>query len=441
MDNEFVWGSSPLNLCHYRTDAFQAGILSVRLVVPISEELSPLHSLVLSVLRRGTRRFPTLTDLNRELDRLWGTTLSLRNRFYGDYHSMGFTADLLDESYLPAGEPSLLSSAANLIHEILYCPCTEADGTLLERYVEDEKKLRCDTIRAQKNDPRGYAQEKFCDYLFEGDPLSIPAIGTEEQIRKVTPEELTAVWKDLLANLRYYFVYVGPASREEVEKTLSDAFPEAVGNGEGDPLPMSVRALPDGRVRRIDEPFPADQSQLCIGYRTGINAKDPLFFAARVMNELLGNSPVSRLFMQVREKKSLCYSCYSSFSLFKGTVSVFCGIKRENRAAAEEEILRQVALIADGDFTDAELEAAKLSLRNDLSGVEDSASALAAFAFSRALLGDSGSIPETRRAIDAVTREEVAAAARRAGLFTVYFCEGTGNGGDGEEEGESGDEE
>ena len=75
-----------VNLRAIQTDRFKNAQLSVSLILPADSELSPLTTLLFSVLRRGTEQYPTIKELNYVLDMLYGATLSYRNTFFGDFN-------------------------------------------------------------------------------------------------------------------------------------------------------------------------------------------------------------------------------------------------------------------------------------------------------------------------------------------------------------------
>ena len=73
-----------VNLRAIQTDRFKNAQLSVSLILPADKELSPLTTLLFSVLRRGTEQYPTIKELNLVLDMLYGASISYRNTFFGD---------------------------------------------------------------------------------------------------------------------------------------------------------------------------------------------------------------------------------------------------------------------------------------------------------------------------------------------------------------------
>lgn len=418
-----------LRVC--QTEKFKAGMLSVSAVLPIERESVYKTTLLLSVLRRGTEKYPTLAKLNQRLDYLFGTELSIRNLYRGDVQIIGFSAELLDAAYLPFGEDTL-GEVLDVMAEILFHPLLDADGLLDARYVESEKQLQCDAIRAQKNNPRAYAADRCRALLYENEPCGAPVMGSEEQIMAITPAELTAHWRSLLSDMTLDCFYVGTRTDREVADLLAGTLaPEltAKGSSAQSPCVSAVERL--SQAVRLDETLEVSQGHLILGLSTGVTVCDAAYPACMIFNEMFGTSPVSKLFVNVREKLSLCYHCSSAYNAYKGAILITCGLARENRERAEREIMAQLRALADGDFTEEELESARRSLAGAYRQIEDSPAALESFYFGRALVGSRDTVESCRNAFLAVTREEVITVARAVAVNTVYYLDGTL--GDGEE--------
>jgi len=407
------------------TDRFKAGMLSLSAVLPITAETTPMTSLLLSVLLRGTEKYPTLEAINRRLDYLFGTELTIRNFYRGDAQVIGFSAELLDVAYLAGEDPT--REILDVVDQILFHPLLDENGYLTEKYVESEKKLQCDSIRSIKNNPRVYAAERIRALLYEGQPCGVPAYGTEQAIMAITPEVLTAHWRNLVKNLTLDCFYIGSMDTDRLAEHLSATLGTSLtASHTAYPTVCSSVPLPKA-PRTVSETIEAGQSHLLLAYRSSLTLNDARHAACMVFNEMLGASPVSRLFVYVREKLSLCYSCSSSYRPMKGTLQIACGLHRDNREVAEAEIKKQMEDLICGSFSDAELEAAKKSLRHFLRQSEDSPAALESFYYNRALTQNETTLDDLRRAIEAVTREDVTEVARAFSLHTVYFLEGTLN--------------
>ncbi len=417
-----------LRICH--TDKFKAGMLSVSAVLPIKRDSVYKTTLLLSVLRRGTEKYPSLEKINQHLDYLYGTELSIRNFYRGDAQIIGFSAELLDASYLPTGEDTM-GEVLDMMSQILFHPLLDANGLLDARYVESEKQLQCDAIRAQKNNPRAYAADRCRAILYRNDACGAPVLGTEAEIMKVTPADLTAHWRHLLSQITLDCFYVGTASPDGIAALLCKQLaPDLIAARHAAAKLRPSAVVPTGETVRRDESLEVAQGHLLLGLCTGITVCDPSYYACAVYNEMLGTSPVSKLFVNVREKHSLCYHCSSTYNAYKGAMLISCGLARENREPAETEITAQLRALAEGDFSEEELEAAKRSLAGVYRQIADSPAALESFYFGRALAGVADSVEHCRQAFLSVTREDVIAVAKSVCVDTVYYLDGTLGGGE-----------
>lgn len=141
----------------------------------------------------------------------------------------------------------------------------------------------------------------------------------------------------------------------------------------------------------------------------------------QLLNTLYGGGMTSKLFMNLREKQSLCYSVGSNYYGSKGIVTVSAGIDCGKREQAQGEILRQLELCRRGAFTQEELNAAKQALISSLRATHDSPGAIEGY-YATASLSALRLTPEDYiRAISAVTPAQAARAAETLELHTVYF--------------------
>ena len=426
-----------LRLC--QTEKFKTEMLSLSAVLPIEGQKPYMTSLLLAVLLRGTESYPDISAINRRLDYLFGTELSVRNFYRGDAQVFGLCANVLGREYIPDGaaeRETILCEVIKMMREVFFSPALDENGLLLSHYVESEKKLQCDAIRAKKNHPQSYAMDACRKRMFDKEPCGTPLYGTEEEVMAVTPEELTAYWKTLYQNLSLHAFYVGATDTDSV----IDALTQGLGtkeiqikkiekNNPSSPL-TSVANIPHrGGEQRVCEDLPVHQSALVMGLRTPAAVQDGDFFAVALYNELLGSSsPVSKLFINVREKLGLCYSCFSTFNAYKAALTICCSLEDERREEAEAEIRRQLAALAAGDITDEEWQAAQKSMENAYRQLSDSPSAMEVYYLGRALAGVSVSPEEGSARIAALSREDVIRVANQMVIDTVFVLHPTGRG-------------
>lgn len=408
-------------LSYLETKRFKTEYLSISTVRPIKVEEVPLTSLLFSVLRRGTEAYPTLQALNRRLDELFGTELSIRNFYRGDYQVVGFSLDLLGEAHLPDGKLPL-HDALEVICQILFHPRLDENGLLLASYVEDEKRYQQNVIRSVKNDPSGYAFNS-CQKLFYGDkPCASPIYGREEDVEKITPEILTAHWKKIVSEFSPRCFYIGALPQEKVEAALQETLLAELDHSAPALPACSFAPVQARKAEYFTETFPAGQSHLAVGLATGTILGDPDYYAVQVYNELLlGVSPVSKIFLNLREKQSLCYSCASYCRPYTGAIFLRIGLSASCRERAENEIRKQMAEIAKGHFSAFELDAAKRALATSFLSIEDSPEALESYFFGRSLMGLTALLEESRNGVLSVTREDLIRVANKIAWTTEFF--------------------
>ena len=144
----------------------------------------------------------------------------------------------------------------------------------------------------------------------------------------------------------------------------------------------------------------------------------------QLMNTVLGAGMTSKLFMNVREKLSLCYNVGSGYYGTKGIVTVSAGIDFDKETQTREEILRQVDACKEGNISTEELNAAKEAVLSSLRATHDAPGSIEGY-YATAALSGLGLTPDAyMAAIRDVTLEDVVAAANTLNLHTTYFLKG-----------------
>jgi predicted Zn-dependent peptidase len=335
---------------------------------------------------------------------------------------------------LPDGV-SLLPEVIDMMTELLFHPARQEDGELISRYVESERGHLIDAIASLVNHPASYAHAHF-NAAFARDRDAIAPIRMEE-VEALQERDLRELLHSIHTQAHFHAFYIGATPPEQLLRILAEHMGPILGQSQP-PMPqLGGTALPArAQVLTVEEQLPSGQSHLIIGYRTPITLASPAYGAMMVCNEMLGGSPVSRLFTQLREAKSLCYSCYSDYLPDRGELMASCAIDRADRQAAQTAIREQIEALKCGDFTDAEMDAAKNLLLNGYLQLEDSTRSISSFYRVRHLMGVTQTIDECRAAISAVSRKQLICAANTLQEDTVYFLEGTATNAAGDEEDE-----
>lgn len=429
-----------VTLHHTRDSRFKTARLSLFTILPADREESPLLTLLFGILRRGSEAYPRLSLLNRRLDELYGTTLTIRNYLHGDAHVVCYTAEMPERDFLPeeGGGMDILGGVMDLLADMLLRPLRDGDGLLRAEAVEREKQSLCDSLRALRNDTRAYAGNRLRELMCDGEPYGLSIGGTEAGVSAMTPAAVTDCYSRRLSRTRMEVFYTGRATADEVVRSFGRAFGDW--NPEAAPAAVTVNHRPPSAPRVVTEDMAVSQGKLCMGwscgedFRTLRDAPDTLA-AYAVCNELFGVMQSSLLFRYVREELGLCYFCDSALDMTKGILWVSCGIRPDRRSEAEAAIVRKLDDLQAGRIDPADVELAKLSLLSSYRQIGDSQASMESFAFAR-LMNQTADSPEEEAArIRAVTPADVERVAKRFKPDTVFFLNGTAPAEDGEEDG------
>ncbi len=411
-----------ITLYTVRTDKFKTGMLSVSVHMPRDPQTSVYNGIIAGIMRRGTERYPSISAINRALDKLYASTVEIKPTRYGENCVFSLSCELLDNSYAPDGT-DIADGVLGVAAQILFAPLTDTDGAFPECSVEQEKKIAADALRAEINNPRAYATIRLNDSLERDNPRRATTRQSLEIIEASDRYTLTEHYRNNIANQALSIFYVGSLSADEIAERILRHFPSGrVGTAE---TVRSIAHTAPAEPIVLSEDMPVSQGKLAIGFRTGICIGDAQYYAAILMNEILGGSPASKLFMNVREKMSLCYYCSSSYNSYNGDLTVSSGIEVSDKDRALEAILRELDDIRIGNVSDAEITAAKKSLENAYRQIYDNPFDLYSFYSRRELLGLQESVENCRLRISEVTLEQVVAVARSLALDTVFFLRGT----------------
>jgi predicted Zn-dependent peptidase len=140
-----------------------------------------------------------------------------------------------------------------------------------------------------------------------------------------------------------------------------------------------------------------------------------------MMCTIFGSGMTSKLFMNVREKLSLCYSIGAGYYSTKGILTVSAGIDFDKEEKTREEILRQLEACRSGEITPEELSAARESICSGIRAAHDRPGAIEAYYSSAGTLRTA---EQYLNEIRAVTLEDVVAAAQSLTLRASYFLRG-----------------
>lgn len=413
-----------VRLTAVHTGKFKTCLLGMTLLAPLEAQNASSNALIPMVLRRGTREHPDLESLSAAMDELYGGSIEPMVRKKGETQCIGFVGSFLDDMFTPDGT-MLLEPAAALMGDLLLRPTME-NGMFRSDYMEGERTNLIDRIKSQINDKRQYSMLRLTQLMCGDEPYGIDKYGDEQSAASITVQMLWEEYHKLLATAPVELYYCGSAPTDRVERAFVSAL-------EGLPR-ASNRAMPGCTVKPkptatepkyVTDRMDVTQGKLAIGYRTGgISTSSERLPDLLVFNAVYGGTTTSKLFMNVREKLSLCYFASSLLEKQKGIMLVSSGIEFDKYERAKNEILAQLDECRAGNMEALELEGAIRSVVSTLRTALDSHARLEDFWLGQAAAGLTEGPQELAERVESVTLQRVVEVAKGIELDTVYFLNG-----------------
>jgi len=242
----------------------------------------------------------------------------------------------------------------DLLRDTLHAPRFDVDA------VERVRGQVLSGLRSDAKDPNDIAGQTFRAMTYGDHPYGSDGKGTIDSVSALTRDDLVQAHKAVFARDRLYVAAVGDITPEALGALLDDLLADLPETGA--PLPGKADVTIDGGLTVV--PFETPQSVAIFG-QPGIDRHDPDFFAAYVLNTILGGGGFeSRLMSEVREKRGLTYGVYS-YLVPRDLASVYMGsvASANGRIGEAVQVIRdEWARMARDGVTAEELDRAKTYL-------------------------------------------------------------------------------
>ena len=292
------------------------------------------------------------------------------------------------------------AQATDLLHLALTQPRFDAKA------IERVRGQVLQNIASSAKDPGTIASDLLSQAAFGDHPYGSSGDGTADSVQALTRDDLLAACHGAFARDRIYVAAAGDISATDLGLMLDKLLGDLPATGA--PQPADVALTAKGDVTQ--QSFPGPQSTISF-YQSGIQFEDPDYFAATILNEILGgNGFSSRLMNEVREKRGLSYGIDTSLAAYEHAELLAGSVATSNEKAAETmQVIRDVwADVAKNGVTQKEVDDTKTYLTGAYPLRFDGNKRIASILVGMQMLGLPVTYPTERNAkVDAVTLEDV----------------------------------
>ncbi len=376
------------------------------------------NTLISMLIKKGCELYENEIKVNKRLDELYGTAFYTEVNKIGETHIISANMEFLEDKY---------------VDDDLFALCSEFFSTmisknnLINRSVSQElfeavKMNLINNINGKKDDKMSYASNRLIEELCIGEPYSTYTLGSIEEIDKITLNDLYDYYNYLLNDCEIYILGLTATANERAKRILEEKF-NVCGNDNSLKDHKDIIKKARSEVNYVQEVMQVAQGKLGMGFRYENNNRED-YYPYLVFSKIFGGGSSSKLFMNIREKESLCYYIFSSIDRIKALMVINSGVATENLEKAKNLVLEDFDKMQKGDFTDEHFEMAKNSIISGIDGITDSPSMLLRTYYSQLLNNESPCIECLKEDISKVTKEEVINAGNTIKLDTIYYLKG-----------------
>lgn len=416
-DLEFKNYQNRFNLHHLPTDKFKTNLIQIYFMLPLkNEKEAAMNALIPSILERGSKKYKDNKLIKTELENLYGSNMSFNILKRGENQILRFSLEMVNEKFL-THKSNLTVDAFNLLNDIIFNPLTEA-GKFKDKYFKQEKEILKQDILSLINDKYSFAVENCLSRMCKNEKYGIYKMGSVSVLDQISNQELFEHYQKILNQAKRSLFLVGNFKSSFVDNIFENT---ELAAGE-DIFDENTEVIyRDKETDFYEQELKVNQARLSIGYRTGITRNRPDYYSLLVFNSLIGGSTHSRLFQEIREKRSLAYYVSSSIETTKGLLLINSGINAENHQKVVELIKQEIAAVAAGEFSEEEFMRSKKSIINHLKQDLDSNKALSAHFLLSLVNKKEESISKTLEGVEAVNREDIISVAKKLKMDTIYL--------------------
>lgn len=384
-------------------EKFRTNLLVLFFEIPLKRETATETALLAEVLKHRH-----CGDAVKRAEEQYGMLWDISVVKKGDRQLLLFSLEMLKAVDTDA--------AVSFLKERMTAPLEE--GGFSAELVEKQKKYLKRKLSTLQDNKKAYAQKRVSEETAEGTPFGISGEGYAEDLTEIRTEKLFDFYRELMETAKVKIFFCGEKTAGRKILPLRQVF-----CGRMEPKKEETAEYREKGPRFVQENGKMEQARLLMGFSADTET-DCRKAALLVLNQLLGGSPDSLLFLKIREEQGLCYDVRSYLEPMSPYLFVQAGIREEDVPEAGRQIGKAVRRLQEEGVEKEKLEQAKENILRAYDGLEDSPWAMVDFFAEQVLQGKAPTTEKFLRQIEQVEAEDVMRAAAHLRLQVVYLLSG-----------------
>lgn len=404
-----------------KSDKFKTVTVRVVFHTPIIKEDITIRNVLTDILLQSSKEYKTRRDLTIKAEELYAADITTNNQRVGNYIVSSFILQTLNDKYTEDGN---LEESIKFLSEIIFNPDV-TNNKFNSKKLDLVKNNATVALNSIKEDASSYSLIRLAEAFDKESPISYRLTGYLEDLDKITEEKLYNYYKNMLDNDFVDIFIIGDISENKITQTIKKYFKFQKLKKQKESYFLDIRKC--NRRRLIaKETIENTQSKLAIACPVNKLSDYERNYPLILANLILGGGTDSKLFKEIREKNSLCYTIHSFFNKVDNLLVITAGIDKNNATKTIELITKELNNMKKGKFTDKDILIAKEFYNTAQEEIEENEHRIINDYLSRELL----SIDKKEIRIEKmnnVTKQEIIKVSKKINIDTIFLLEGIKN--------------
>ncbi len=401
-----------------KTDLFKTITMKVMFHTPIIKEDITKRNILSDILLTSSRKYATRRDLNIKSEELYAADIYTSNQRIGNYITTSFILQTLNDKYTEDGN---FASSVEFLHEIIFNP------DLIDNKFKDEKlelvksnaKIALESI---KENSENYSIIRLKEEYDNKSSVSYRMTGYLDDLEKINTQNLYDYYEKMIENDYVDIFVIGNINIKELLLIIKKYFKFRKVKKRKKSYELDYH-LPRKKVKTIKEVTSNNQAKLAIALSISKLKDFDKKYSLLILNIILGGTADSKLFKEVREKNSLCYTISSSYSRLDNLMIISAGIDNINYDKVLDLINKILDDIKKGKFNESDISVAKEYYNTLTESIVESPARLINESFSEKILGVD-SLEKRKENINKITKKDIIRVSKKLNIDTIFLLEG-----------------
>lgn len=401
------------------TNKFKTNLVAVFLTTELTRENVTKNALISTILRRGSKNMPSQEEISKQMEEMYGASFDCGLDKIGDNQVLKFYMETINDDFIPQQKEKMLKTTLEKILEIVFNPYIE-NGEFKKEYVEQEKNTIKQRVEGKIDNKARYALNRCIEEMYKDEPYGLYKFGYVEDLDAIDGKNLYEYYQELIKNCKIDILVSGILP-DDIEELIKEN--ENIKNlQEREPKYVMPKLATKNTEKEnvVTESMEVTQGKLVLGLDIKLE-DDKQKYDALLYNSILGGTPNSKMFQNVREKAHLAYAASSSYIRQKNNIFINCGIEISNYEKALEIVKKQIEDMKKGDFTEEDIENAKKGIISTIDLIDDEQDTGITYYFGQELSNNKISPEEYKEIVQKVQKDDIVKIANSVSINTIYF--------------------